>query len=46
MKILDYLSLLKKKLRCFKKSYSYGTIDILVNRFFKNKNNGFYVDID
>ena len=31
MIILDYLSLFKKKLRSKKESYSFGTIDILVN---------------
>jgi len=43
--ILDYLSLLKKKFRSKKESYSFGTIDILVNYFFKNKHDGFYVDV-
>tara|TARA_A100001015_G_scaffold315390_1_gene427092 strand:- start:817 stop:1515 length:699 start_codon:yes stop_codon:yes gene_type:complete len=43
--ILDYLSLLKKSLRSKKESYSFGTIDILINYFFKNKSNGFYVDV-
>lgn len=43
--ILDYLSLLKKKFRSKKESYSFGTIDILVNYFFKNKRDGFYVDV-
>ena len=45
MIIVDYLSLLKKKLRSKKESYSFGTIDILVNYFFKNKSNGFFVDV-
>jgi FkbM family methyltransferase len=45
MIIVDYLSLLKKKLRSKKESYSFGTIDILVNYFFKNKFNGFFVDV-
>ncbi len=43
--ILDYLSLLKKKFRSRKESYSFGTIDILVNYFFKKKYHGFYVDV-
>ncbi|MBD1146237.1 FkbM family methyltransferase [Pelagibacterales bacterium SAG-MED28] len=43
--ILDYLSLFKKKFSSKKESYSYGTIDILVNYFFKNKYNGIYVDV-
>ena len=45
MIIIDYLSLLKKRLKSKKESYSFGTIDILVNYFFKNKLNGFFVDV-
>jgi FkbM family methyltransferase len=45
MLILDYLSLLKKRLRSKKESYSFGTIDILVNYFYKNKFGGFFVDV-
>ena len=45
MKIFSYLSLIKKKLRPLKMSYSFGTIDILVNYFFKNKKYGVFVDV-
>ena len=45
MKIFSYLSLIKKKLRPLKMSYSFGTIDILVNYFFKNKKYVVFVDV-
>lgn len=45
MNLINYLSLLKKRLRLKKESYSFGTVDLLVNYFFKNKFNGFYVDV-
>ena len=45
MIVIDYLSLLKKRLKSYKESYSFGTIDILVNDFFKKKINGFFVDV-
>jgi len=45
MNFINYLSLLKKKLRSKKESYSFGTVDLLINYFFKNKFNGFYVDV-
>ena len=45
MIVIDYLSLLKKRLKSYKESYSFGTIDILVNYFFKKKFNGFFVDV-
>ena len=45
MLIFDYLSLFKKRLRSKKESYSFGTIDILINYFFKEKYNGTYVDV-
>ena len=34
MIVIDYLSLLKKRLKSYKESYSFGTIDILVNYIF------------
>ena len=45
MNIINYLSLLKKKFNNRKESYSFGTVDILINYFYKNKLNGFYVDV-
>ena len=46
MIVIDYLSLLKKRLKSYKESYSFGTIDILVNYFFKKKFNGFLLMLD
>ena len=43
--IIYKLSLLKKKYFNFKKSYSFGGCDLLINYIFKNLQNGFYVDI-
>jgi hypothetical protein len=37
MNITNYLSLLKKKFKNRKESYSFGTVDILINYFYKNK---------
>ena len=45
MNLINYLSLLKKKLKSKKESYSFGTVDLLINYYFKNKYNGFYVDV-
>lgn len=45
MNIINYLSLLKKKINKNKESYSFGTVDILIDYFYKNKLNGFYVDV-
>jgi len=43
--IFNYLSLLYKKFFEKKISYSQGGIDLLLNHIFKNKKNGFYIDI-
>jgi len=45
MNFINYINLIKKKLRSKKESYSFGTVDLLINYFFKNKLNGFYVDV-
>ena len=45
MILIDYLSILKKKLNCFKRSYSFGSVDLLVNYFFKHKKKGIYLDV-
>jgi FkbM family methyltransferase len=45
MSFIDHLSILKKKLNCFKKSYSFGSVDLLVNYFFKYKKKGIYLDV-
>ena len=43
--IFDYFSLLYKKFFKKKISYSQGGIDLLLNYIFRNKKNGFYIDI-
>jgi len=43
--IFDYFSLLYKKFFKKKISYSQGGIDLLLNHIFRNKKNGFYIDI-
>lgn len=45
MFLIDFLSILKKKLNCYKKSYSFGSVDLLINYYFKNKKKGFYLDV-
>ena len=45
MKIIKYLIIFFKSLTHKKISYSYGGIDALVGNIFKDKRNGFYVDI-
>ena len=44
MNLINYLSFVKKKVRSKKESYSFGTVGLLKNYFFKSKFNGFYVD--
>ena len=45
MIIVDILSLLKKKFKSNKKSYSFGSVDLLINYYFKNKQKGVYLDV-
>tara|TARA_B100000989_G_scaffold231793_1_gene178596 strand:+ start:66 stop:761 length:696 start_codon:yes stop_codon:yes gene_type:complete len=44
-KIIDKLSILKKKFYSQKKSYSFGGCDLLINYLFKFKKKGFYLDV-
>lgn len=44
-KIIDKLSVLKKKIYSQKKSYSFGGCDLLINYIFKFKKEGFYLDV-
>jgi FkbM family methyltransferase len=43
--IINYISIIKRKFKYKKISYSYNGVDIIVDYIFKNKNNGFYLDI-
>ena len=45
MKFLNYISLYSKLFTHKKISYSYGGIDSIIQYIFKNKQNGFYVDV-
>jgi len=44
-KLIDKLSIFKKKIFSLKKSYSYGGTDLLINYIFKSKKKGFYLDV-
>ena len=44
-KIIDYISIFKRKFKYKKYSYSFNGVDLLVDYIFKNKKNGFYLDI-
>ena len=44
-KIIYKLSLLKKKYSSYKKTYSFGGCDLIINYIFNNIQKGFYVDI-
>ena len=44
-KLINYLSIYKRKLKYKKISYSFNCVDLIVNHIFKKKNNGFYLDI-
>ena len=45
MIIVDILSLLKKKFKSNKKSYFFGSVDLLINYYFKDKQKGIYLDV-
>ena len=45
MFLIDFLSILKKKFNCYKRSYSFGSVDLLINYYFKNKKKGIYLDV-
>ena len=40
-----YLNLYRRKYKYKKISYSFNAVDLIVNYIFKNKNNGFYLDV-
>ena len=44
-KLIDKLSILKKKIYSPKKSYSFGGCDLLIDYIFKSKKNGVYLDV-
>ena len=44
-KIIDYISIFKRKIKYQKTSYSFNGVDLIIDYIFKNKKNGFYLDI-
>ena len=44
-KLINYLSILKRKYKYRKISYSFNGVDLIIDYIFKEKNNGFYLDI-
>jgi FkbM family methyltransferase len=44
-KIINFLSIIKRKYKYKKISYSFNGVDLIINYIFKNKINGFYLDI-
>ena len=44
-KLINYISIIKRKLKYKKVSYSYNGVDLIINYIFKNNNNGFYIDV-
>ena len=44
-KLINYISILKRKFKYQKQSYSFNGVDLIVNYIFKNKKEGFYLDI-
>jgi len=43
--IINHLSIYKRKLKYKKQSYSFNGVDLIVDYLFKNKKNGFYLDV-
>ena len=44
-KTINFLSILKRKFKYQKKSYSFNGVDLNIDYIFKTKKNGFYLDI-
>ena len=44
-KIVNYLSILKRRQKYKKISYSFNAVDLIINYIFKDQNTGTYVDI-
>ena len=44
-KLINYISILKRKFKYQKQSYSFNGVDLIVNYIFQNKKKGFYLDI-
>ena len=44
-RVINYISILKRKLKYQKKTYSFNAVDLIVDYIFKKKKNGFYLDV-
>ena len=44
-KLIDSLSILKRKIKYKKNSYSFNGVDLIIEYIFKDKKDGFYIDI-
>ena len=44
-KIINFISIFKRKLKYKKNSYSFNSVDLIIDYIFKDKKNGFYLDI-
>ena len=44
-KIINYVSIFKRKLKYKKNSYSLSGVDLIIDYIFKDKKNGFYLDV-
>ena len=44
-KIINHISIFKRKFKYKKNSYSFNCVDLIINYIFKDKNNGFYLDV-
>ena len=44
-KIINQLSIFKRKLKYKKNSYSFNSVDLIIDYIFKDKKNGFYLDV-
>ena len=42
---INYFSILKRKIKYKKNSYSFNAVDLIIDYIFKNTKNGFYLDI-
>ena len=45
LNLLKYISIIKRKIKYRKVSYSFNAVDLIINYIFKNKKKGFYVDV-
>ena len=44
-KLINLISIIKRKIKYKKTSYSFNGVDLIIDYIFKNKKNGFYLDV-